>query len=239
LQAFLIFEPMVKILIVAATEGEVSKITEHLEFSSHGTKELKHYKYYNAEVDVLITGVGMVATAYHLGRLLANSFYTVIYNIGVCGCFDRTIELGTVVHVTSDSFPEIGAQDGEKFLSVFDMGLMNKDDSPFKDKELFSYHPPQLKTMNNLKQVKGITVNTVSESLPQSIIHNPQSPIIESMEGAAFLYASLSEQIPCAQIRGISNYVEKRNKANWQMEKAIENLTHTMLNILSEISENA
>jgi len=93
--------------------------------------------------------------------------------------------------------------------------------------------------MNNLKQVKGITVNTVSESLPQSIIHNPQSPIIESMEGAAFLYASLSEQIPCAQIRGISNYVEKRNKANWQMEKAIENLTHTMLNILSEISENA
>ena len=235
---------MIKILIVSATEGEVSKITEHLEVFSSGTKELKHFRYNNAEVDVLITGVGMVGTAYHLGRLLANSFYTVIYNIGVCGCFDRSIELGTVVHVTSDSFPEIGALDGDKFLSVFDMGLMNKDESPFKDGELFSYHPPQLKTLNKLKQVKGITVNTVSEVLSPksqvlSINPNPQTPQIESMEGAAFLYACLKEQIPCAQIRGISNYVEKRNKANWQMEKAIENLTHTMLNILSEISENA
>jgi len=235
---------MIKILIVSATEGEVSKITEHLEIASLGTKELRHFRYGDAEVDILITGVGMVATAYHIGRLLANSFYTVIYNIGVCGSFDRTIPLGTVVHITSDSFPEMGAQDGDKFLSVFDMGLMNKDESPFKDGALFSYHPPQLKSLNNLKQVRGITVNTVSEVLSpksqvQSTNPNLQSPQVESMEGAAFLYACLSEQIPCAQIRAVSNYVEKRNKANWQMEKAIENLTHTMLNILSEISENA
>jgi futalosine hydrolase len=59
------------------------------------------------------------------------------------------------------------------------------------------------------------------------------------MEGAAFLYSCINEQIPCAQLRAVSNYVERRNKANWKMDLALENLTHCFIDILSEITENA
>ncbi len=228
---------MVKILIVAATDGEVNKITDHFEFIGNSGNNLKHYRFNKAEVDVLITGVGIVATAYHLGKQLAHSFYTMIYNLGVCGSFDRNIKLGSVVHVTADSFPELGAEDDNAFLSIFEMGLLGKDEFPYKNGTLFSYHPPQIKALNKLQQVKGITINTVhgnDNSIKEIIdIHHPE---VESMEGAAFLYSCLMEQLPCAQIRAVSNYVERRNKANWQMDKSLENLCHSFMDILVEIS---
>jgi futalosine hydrolase len=228
---------MVKILIVAATEGEVNKITDHFELIGNTGNHLKHYRFQDTEIDVLISGVGMIATAYHLGKQLANSFYTMTYNLGVCGSFNREINLETVVHVTSDCFPEMGAEDGDNFLSIFDIGLLGKDEFPFKDGMLFSYHPPQVKALNKIKQVKGITVNTVhgnDESIRKVI--DKYHPDVESMEGAAFLYSCLNEQIPCAQIRAVSNYVERRNRDTWKLDLAIENLTHSFMDILSEIT---
>ncbi len=230
---------MIKILIVVATEGEVKLITEHLEVINITNKFLKQYRFQQVEIDILITGVGMVATAYHLGKQLAHSFYTMTYNIGVCGSFIKDIPLGTVLHVSSDAFPETGAEDGVEFLSIFDMKLIGKDQFPFKNGELFSYHPPQLHALNKIKQVRGITVNTVhgKEDSIQQII-NRNHPEVETMEGAAFLYSCLMEQLPCAQIRAVSNYVERRNKDSWKLELAIENLCHVFMDILSEIASS-
>jgi futalosine hydrolase len=47
---------------------------------------------------------------------------------------------------------------------------------------------------------------------------------IESMEGAAFFYACRQAGVPCMQIRAVSNYVEKRNRDNWQIGLAVKNL---------------
>jgi futalosine hydrolase len=47
---------------------------------------------------------------------------------------------------------------------------------------------------------------------------------IESMEGAAFFYACRQMEVPCMQIRAVSNYVEKRNRDAWQIGLAIKNL---------------
>ena len=49
-------------------------------------------------------------------------------------------------------------------------------------------------------------------------------PQVESMEGAAFMYACLIHQVPFAQIRAVSNVVEKRNRAAWKMAEAIQRL---------------
>ena len=37
------------------------------------------------------------------------------------------------------------------------------------------------------------------------------------MEGAAFFYVCLKEKVNFFQIRAISNFVEKRNKKNWEI----------------------
>ena len=62
---------------------------------------------------MLTTGVGMVATAAWCSQALAQTRYDLALNFGMCGSFDRALELGTVVHVRSDRIAELGAEDGE------------------------------------------------------------------------------------------------------------------------------
>jgi futalosine hydrolase len=57
-------------------------------------------------------------------------------------------------------------------------------------------------------------------------------PITESMEGAAFLLACAEAGVPGAQIRAISNYVERRNREAWNIPLAIQNLNKTALEII-------
>jgi futalosine hydrolase len=52
------------------------------------------------------------------------------------------------------------------------------------------------------------------------------------MEGAAFMYACLIHQIPFAEVRAVSNVVEKRNRASWKLREAIDNLNTTAQQIV-------
>ena len=63
---------------------------------------------------MLVSGVGMVATATWCSHALARERYDLALNLGVCGSFDRTLPLGTVVHVVTDRLAELGAEDGER-----------------------------------------------------------------------------------------------------------------------------
>ena len=76
-----------------------------------------------------------------------------------------------------------------------------------------------------MKQVKSITVNTVhgNEKSIKNIVRR-LNPDIENMEGAAVFKVCETFNIPCIQIRAISNYVEKRNKESWNIPLAIQNL---------------
>ena len=66
------------------------------------------------------------------------------------------------------------------------------------------------------------------------IVHrlNPQ---VESMEGAACMLACKEANVPCVQIRSISNFVEKRNKSKWDMTKAITNLNKELQKFISTL----
>ncbi|HEY9083244.1 MAG TPA: hypothetical protein VIN73_07910, partial [Vicingaceae bacterium] len=84
--------------------------------------------------------------------------------------------------------------------------------------------------------VKGITVNTThGDETSIAKVKNLFHPQVESMEGAAFLYACLLEGISCLQIRAISNKVERRNKDNWDIKLAVKNLTEKSLAIIKNL----
>ena len=44
------------------------------------------------------------------------------------------------------------------------------------------------------------------------------------MEGAAFMSACLIHKVPFAQVRAVSNLVERRDRGSWKMGEAIHNL---------------
>ena len=87
-----------------------------------------------------------------------------------------------------------------------------------------------------LKSVRGITVNTVhgNEFSIMKIV-NRLNPQVESMEGAACMLACQESNVPCVQIRSISNHVEKRNKSKWDMTKAITDLNKELQKFISTL----
>ena len=190
------------ILVIAATEAEIKPFLDLPAEERRG-------------MDTLITGVGMVATALALGQRLANSRYDLLLNVGVAGSFRLPIALGEVVRVVEDTFSELGVEDGETFVDSSAAGL-----APCTFVSQYT-----LPAVHGLRTCKGITVNTVHGNDPAiKAVVDRVGCDVESMEGAAVFQAAQHFGIPVIQVRAISNYVERRNKANWRMALAIANL---------------
>lgn len=205
-----------RLLIVAATEMEVRPF-------------LRNHTARRPNCSVLITGVGMVATAYKLGTYLAQNEVDALLNVGIAGSFDSNLPLGTLVRVVDDSFSELGAENDEQFLSIDQMGFGTQHYS--ENVRAFA----KLRAFKAIKQVRGITVNTVHGNL-HSIerIHQRLQPQVESMEGASVFYCARQRNIPCLQIRSISNRVETRNTAGWDIHLAVEKLNDWLITFTQE-----
>lgn len=220
---------MTKFLIVAATKFEVAPLLEHFKITIPNEEGLFKADT-EPDLSVLITGVGMVNTAYHLGRSSHNLFDHVI-NIGVCGAFKRSIKIGEVVNVIEDTLSEMGAEDDTLFIKYTDMNLGGTN-------VYHSHFTTHNAKLNDLKKVKGITVNKVhgnDESIKK--ISADFNADVESMEGAAFFRgcSRLSENY--YQIRAISNYVEKRDKSKWNMPLAINNLNDFVVTLVTDLNK--
>ena len=170
---------------------------------------------------ILITGVGMVNTAINLSKELMTNDYGMVINMGVAGSFLDELNNGEVVEVIEDYFSDIGFQDGESFAEFTDFDLKIKY---------------RVDAKTTLRSVRAISVNTVHGN-EESIIGMIKrlNPDIESMEGASVFKVCEEFDVPCIQIRSISNKVEKRNKNNWDLALAIKNLNIEVEKIIDNL----
>lgn len=213
-----------KVLIVAATEGEIMPFIQHIESP-----------YADKDVHILITGVGMVATTYALTRKLQSEKYDLVMQAGVGGSFDRSISLGDVVFITSDQYGDLGAEDHDEYMDIFEMGLLSPAAPPHNGGKLL-IPMKEIHQKINLPHVNALTINTVSGN-SNTIARRQQKYgcAVESMEGAAFHYVCLQEGVTFAQIRAISNYVMPRDKSQWKMKEAIVNLNKWLVEFVDGI----
>jgi len=216
-----------RILIVAATQAEIAPMLARMYSTPTEDTTVDTYTHGPHDVDVLITGIGMVAMAAWCSRALTQTSYDFALNLGVCGSFDEFLDPGTVVHVVSDRLAELGAEDGDRFLTLEELELGG-------EAAFVNATPPSNAGLDELPTVNGITVNTVhGDERSIAAVTARFSPQVESMEGAAFMSACLIRRIPFAQVRAVSNMVERRNRDAWRMDDAIRNLNGTALRILN------
>jgi futalosine hydrolase len=223
----------VRILVAAATGAEIAPFVDGLELQAANRPRIKGYTRSGHDVDVLTTGVGMVATAAWCSRVLAEWRYDFVLNLGLCGSFDRGLPPGTVVHVTSDRISELGAEDGDAFLTIEALALLRDNDLPFTGDRPMNTRPPRNEVLMLLPAVDGITVNTVhgSDHSVADVVARFR-PQVESMEGAAFMYTCLIHDVPFAQVRAVSNVVERRNRDAWKIDDAVRGLSAAALGII-------
>jgi len=210
-----------KILILSATAFEVAPLREAIQNSP------EH------DIDFLEAGIGMLATCFKLQQWLQHNPCDLIIQAGIAGAFNVSKHpIGSVVEVQSERIGDLGAlfPDGH-FEDVFELGLSHADAFPFQAGTL-----KNPKTYTDLVQVQSLSVNAVNGKQAQiDKISRKYAVDIESMEGAALFYTAFQLGIPCVQFRSISNLIEDRDKANWNIPLAIEKLNDFLLSFLSQI----
>lgn len=207
-----------QILLIAATDHEI-----------------EHFIAGHPQIDILITGIGIPSTLYHLQKRIHQMTYDLIIQAGIAGSFNSQIALGQTVFVKQDCFADLGFEVKENYMPIFETELVNKNEFPFEKGWLIN--STDNLTDLNLSAVKAITVNKVSDSaLQKQQFISSFNADIETMEGAALHYVCLQEKIPFLQIRSVSNTVGERDKSKWMMTEAIVNLNSTLLKLIKGLT---
>jgi len=125
-------------------------------------------------------------------------------------------------------------EENQKFLSLFDLKLQDKDIFPWSNGKLCNHSP--LLNQLHLPVVNGVTVNEISTN-PERIHYYKKhlDAGIESMEGASLHYVGLLQNLSFLQIRSLSNFAGERDKSKWLLKEAIHNLNDELEKILSKL----
>jgi futalosine hydrolase len=217
------------IVLVTATRKEIEPLLLYL---SERIYLRKHQK-----VEIVTTGVGMMNTAYCLAKQFAQYKPTLAIQAGVAGTFHPIFAPGMVVTVKEDMIGDLGVMQNDQWLDLCDLGLADPNTPPFKDNKLMNPHRNLLSKLQ-LECVRAITVNRISTQ-PEFIqrMKDKYMPVVESMEGAAFHYACLKENIPFIQFRGISNMVGERDKQKWKLGESIGALNSEIIKFLNQVTD--
>ena len=211
------------LLVVAATAREISPFLQLI----------RKDQVSNNNIDILISGIGLTATTYHLVKQIKIKKYDLVVQAGVAGCFDTNIDLGDILIVKQDTIADQSVIEMQKLKTLFDLKLVPQNQPPYKKGWLINPDKNLLKH-SGIKTVKGISVNQISTSKRMIKFYRDMfNPVAESMEGAALHYVCLMEKISFLQIRSISNYIGERNKKKWNMQESINNLNEALIGTIN------
>ena len=220
------------VLLVAATPFELAPLQTH--FEQHYRLRQGGYVRGTLRVAQLVTGVGLPLTILQLTKALARQRYDLVINAGVAGSFRSDWALGSVVHVVSQRFGDLGVDEADgRFTDLFELGLQAPDTLPFQRGRLLN--PWAADAPDFLPKAQGLTVQRVHGTADRIAATRAKYPDVEveSMEGAGVFLTCLEYQQPFLEIRALSNYVEVRNRAGWQLGPAIQALNSTLEALLN------
>ena len=216
------------LLIVSATEAECAPALHEMHGCKILSRDLFSGTLHGQPVEILICGIGAVASAFRLTQTLMQRSYRRAVSIGIAGSFAEDISIGETVQITEDCFADLGIDNNGQFRSLRDEGLACDE---FEGDFIVNPFP----AMSFHRKVRGITVQTASGSRSRidGLMQRFQ-PQVETMENAAVFYVCRLMQIPFTSFRGVSNRVEPRNHENWRIPEAIASL-HESLKIICKI----
>ena len=228
-----------KILIVSATYQEIVQTLSFFQFDAKNNKNFYHKSIGQHTLSFFITGIGSYSVIYNLTKHLQKTKYDLIINAGIAGSFRKKVKNGEVFLVEREYIGDMGIDDNGKFVTLWESSDLNIDnDAIFYTDEkspgaLVNPNKDLMERFHNLKIVSSVSLNTVSGSKEQiSKIKSKFKTDIENMEGAAFFYVCLKENVKFIEIRAISNFVSPRNKEKWQIMSAINNLNKNLRTII-------
>ena len=226
---------MKPVLVTAATAGELSLLVSTLEGKERfqaGHRDAYRGELAERPVILAVTGIGKVNTAVAVTALLERFEPELLINTGCAGAYRGSgLALGDLAIATAEVFGDEGvlALDGWHPLELTGIPVVEKSGDHYYnrfpltrwalDKAL---HVAET-TGVSLLQGTFVTVSTVSGTLERGEeLYRRFGGICENMEGGAAAQVALLYGVDCMEIRGVSNSVEDRDPARWDIPLAVE-----------------
>ncbi len=180
----------------------------------------------NNNIDLLLTGIGIANTIFQLTKYLILHKIDFVIHGGIAGTFSSEHKIGQVFQVVRDSFADFGVNEQDAFIHASE--IFNE---PKWFNNAFNHNigiPP----------ATGITVNSITANINTINIYSQNfNADIETLENAAVFLVCKQLNIPFLSIRSVSNRVGDRNKQNWNIGTAVENLWLILKKIVNNFHE--
>lgn len=215
-----------RILICAAEQEELDSATQALRLYESKIAG-------KVQVDFLLTGIGTTSACYRIAKKLVEAEsegnrYSLAIDIGIAGSYDlEKFPIGSVALIEKEFFGDLGFMTAYGFQSLFDAKTLDANLFPFKDGALEMLPLPDFfnDIASNFKKATGVTVQTITgNGKTVAMLKDKYSAHIESMEGAAFFYVCLNENVKFMEFRSVSNRVGEEDTSKWESTKALESL---------------
>ena len=221
-------------VITAATAKELKKALSFAPTLSGelNTGEVLPWKWQNRDFLLLVTGVGPVNAALHLGKLLGSALsLRGVLNIGIGGSFDPDLyPLRSAALVNREIWPEFGLKTDDAVhpgALGYPLGSVNGervwDRIEFDSREnikMLGLHP-----IDDLPDACSLTVSGATGTLEQAgHLRSLYNAGLENMEGFALAWACLAAGLPFVELRTVSNIVGCREKRYWDIKGGLQAL---------------
>ena len=210
---------MKRAVIVVATAGEAAR--------------LNHLKVSGMQLQIIISGVGPVASALATQAALSASRFDLAISAGIGGAFAGSgLKVGEVAVSSEIVQADLGAWDGEQFLPLSELGLEVAAGNAGR----FDCWPGILNL--DLPQGPFVTVSSVTGSVAgaNELLRRVPGALVEGMEGAGVAHAALLAGIPVAEVRGVSNFVGPRDRSAWRIGEALAALDVGLKAVLEKLA---
>ncbi len=194
-------------------------------------------------IGVLICGMGQVNAAQALTAYLERRAKPDLIIMGGCaGAFrGGSAVAGDVCFATEEIYADTGINSPEGFRGLEKTGIPLSEAEGAKYYNRFPVHDLSGRVAGEgftFKIFSGpfATVSAVSGTeMSAAGIEKTWRPLCENMEGAAAAHVSLLYKAPFAEVRGISNMAEDRDRARWDIPKACANCAAVIKELMEKI----
>lgn len=233
--------------LVASVFSEATMLSSRFEFL--GKPIPGHPVFYSGAVSqkrvVLgISGIGKTNAAHAATVLIEKHSPSCIVSFGIGGAYPSSgLRVGDIAVAEKEVYADEGVllKDGHHSLEITGIPLLK-----VRGRKYFNEFPADkglsrlaLKAAGSIAHCKAgifLTVSACTGTRKRAAeLAAKFSPVCENMEGAALAHICRIYGIPFVEIRGISNMVEDRDKAKWQIELASENCQKAVLQFLNII----
>lgn len=193
-------------------------------------------------VDVVAAGVGPAAAAAATATALARTPYDLVVSAGIGGGFHPTAPVGSLVVANRIVAADLGAETADGFVPVRELGFGTNAfdvDSALADRAAEAARG----VLGDVAVTVGtvLTVSTVTGSAARAAELTRRHPqaAAEAMEGFGVATAADAAQVPCCELRTISNPVGPRDRDAWRIPDALRTLgvaAAAILPVLSAVS---